>query len=242
MKLAEFQRRMAADVMRPLTAAESSEPDYVKPNDRLTATERLAIYNRGYCYRLLDSLREDFPRLRKLLGEPAFTSLSEAYLTDCPSTSYTLARLGSKLEAWLRRNPQWAGDNFDLTLDMVRLEWAHLEAFDGASRREIGPEDLAEFSPALKIHLQPHVRLLDLQYPVHEKSHKKRLKKAPLYLAVHRSDGYVYYRPLELMEFGLLKSIRRGGRLSTIVRNQPVSAHQLQQWFAAWSRLGWLCH
>jgi hypothetical protein len=255
-RLAEFQRLMAADVMRPLTTADDLiSPDnkaslYVKPNDRLTPAERLEIYNRGYWYRLLDSLREDFPGLRMLVGESAFTNLSEAYLTDCPSTSFTMVNLGSRLETWLRQNSRWAGSNIDLALDMVRLEWAHIEAFDGLSLKEIGPEDLAEFSSTLKIYLQPHVRLLDLQYPVDElrtgvRSKSKRLRKTPLFVAVHRNDGYVYYRRLEAAEFDVLKSIQRGGRLSAVLNralgDQPLPAN-LQQWFAAWAQLGWLCH
>ncbi|MDQ1473362.1 MAG: hypothetical protein QOJ99_4842 [Bryobacterales bacterium] len=262
MKLAELQRLMAADVMRPLTTADdlispqNQASLYVKPNDTLTSAERLQIYNRGYWYRVLDSLREDFPGLRVLLGETAFTNLSEAYLADCPSTSFTLVNLGSKLEDWLRLNPQWAGRHADLTLDMVRLEWAHIEAFDRAALKEIGPEDLAEFSSTLKIQLQPHVRLLDLQYPVDElrtgaeiragaRATGRRLTKAPLFVAVHRNDGYVYYRRLEPAEFNILQSLQRGGRLSTVLtralHNQPVPA-DLQQWFAAWAQLGWLCH
>ena len=65
---------MAADVMSPLTkqdgiAKENQAVTYVKPNDRLTSAERLEIYNRSYWYRILDSLREDFPGLRAVVGE-----------------------------------------------------------------------------------------------------------------------------------------------------------------------------
>ena len=53
-----------------------------------------------------------------------------------------------------------------MALDMVRLEWAHIEAFDNAAEKALGPEDLLELGPNFRAGVQPYVRLLDLQYPV----------------------------------------------------------------------------
>ncbi len=103
-----------------------------------------------------------------MLGDRAFDRLSRAYLTDCPSQSFTLRNLGSRLEDWLTRHPEFAGKNLALALDMIRLEWAHIEAFDNAERKALGPEDLLELGPELAIALQPHIGLLELQYPVDE--------------------------------------------------------------------------
>ena len=46
MSLAEFQRRMAADLMAPMSVI--PDAGYVKPNDRLSSAERLDIYHRQY--------------------------------------------------------------------------------------------------------------------------------------------------------------------------------------------------
>ena len=74
MDLAQLQREMAAAVMQPLTADEqmrATTPDgrsmtavaesFIAPNSRLTAFERLEIYNRQYWFRVLGALAEDFP-------------------------------------------------------------------------------------------------------------------------------------------------------------------------------------
>ncbi len=50
---------------------------------------------------------------------------------DCPSRSFTLRNLGSQLESWLHKHPKWAGKKQALALDIVKLEWAEIEAFDG---------------------------------------------------------------------------------------------------------------
>src|SRR5271165_4432621 len=118
MKLMQLQRTMARAVMQPLTSSERMQrraPDggpmkryasrFIKPNDRLTSFERLEIYNRQYWFRVLSALSEDFPGLRAIIGERRFEKLAIAYLLDCPSRSFTMRNLGSRLEAWLRAHP-----------------------------------------------------------------------------------------------------------------------------------------
>ena len=114
MDLAQLQRQMAAAIMQPLTPGDqmrSQAPDgssmaaiaesFVAPNSRLTAFERLEIYNRQYWFRVLGALAEDFPALRTVIGNRCFEALSVAYLTAHPSRSFTLRNLGSKMPEWL---------------------------------------------------------------------------------------------------------------------------------------------
>jgi hypothetical protein len=249
----EFQRRIAGAVMSPFNASVSAEAKaLVKPNDRLTANERLSIYHRQYWYRILDSFNEDFPGLCAVLGERAFQRLANAYLTECPSESFTLRNLGSKLEAWLTAQPDFAGKHFALALDMIRLEWAHIEAFDNAERKALGPEDLLELGPELGIALQPHIRLIELQYPVDDLRVKvnahltergaasnavsqpaqrhivrryARLRAQRIFLAVHRVGFTVYYRRLEAGEFRLLQTIGEGTPIGAALDSALADNH-----------------
>jgi Putative DNA-binding domain len=255
MKLLSLQRRMARAVMTPLTPSERMRrvaPDgrpmravaaeFIKPNDRLTSFERLEIYNRQYWFRVLSSLIEDFPGLRAVLGDRRFEAMSKAYLVDSPSRSFTLRDLGSRLESWLAKHPRWAGSRQALALDIVRLEWADIEAFDGKAEPPLRPDDIRENAgPSLRLRLQPHVRLLELRYPVDDlllevkkdedtdfasnafaERHKRkrvlavaRLKPAPIYLAVYRLDFSVYFRRLEREEFLLLRAFTSGKSLDS---------------------------
>jgi hypothetical protein len=281
--LLEFQRRVAGAVMSPLTASISAEAkQLVKPNDRLTASERLNIYHRQYWYRILDSFNEDFSGLCSILGDRAFDRLSRSYLTDCPSRSFTLRNLGSSLETWLTEHPEFAGRHLALALDMVRLEWAHIQAFDNAEQKALGPEDLLELGPELRLALQPYISLLALRYPVddlrvtlndrsglnqHLEEHDAasnavsqparrhtvrrftRLKPQQIFLAVHRVDFTVYYRRLDADEFHLLEAFQQGqpigkGLDSALAGSElePAALQvKIQNWFANWARLGWLC-
>ena len=143
--LAELQREMARAVMMPLTADEDmrrESPDglpmervaasFIAPNSRLSPFERLEIYNRQYWYRVLGALAEDFPALRAVIGARAFDAMSVAYLIAHPSRSFTLRNLGLHLAEWLARNPHFAGRRARLAHDVARVEWAFVEAFDGA--------------------------------------------------------------------------------------------------------------
>ena len=111
--LAEFQRAIAGTLFRPLmpddgmqsTGATVAER-FVKPNDRLTAFERLQIYNQQYWWRLLGAFGEDFRGLRAVLGERKFDKLAVAYVESCGSHSWTLRNLGSQLVPFPRKTPR----------------------------------------------------------------------------------------------------------------------------------------
>ncbi len=173
MNLSELQQRFAAAIMAPLARHDEISTEWrddadeiVKPNDRLSPMERLEIYSRSYWFRVIDCFYDDFPGLAAALGARAFDKLARAYLAERPSQSFTLRNLGEGLEAWLRAKPEYAVKHVQLALDMTRLEWAHIEAFDGPGRKPLGPEDLLEPGPDLRVGLQPHLKLLELSYPV----------------------------------------------------------------------------
>jgi hypothetical protein len=243
MNLAELQKRASAAIMAPLTASDGMAAKWrgeadalIKPNSRLAPLERLEIYSRSYWFRILDCLYDDFPGLCAALGQRAFNRLARAYLTERPSESFSLRNLGAGLERWLREHPEYAGRHFDLALDMVRLEWAHIEAFDSAERKPLGPEDLLELGPELKLSLQPYLALLELKYPVddlriavnglqqgHDRASNavgergrqhtirryRRLKPQPIHLAVYRAEDFVWYRRLDEDEYRLLDALRQ---------------------------------
>lgn len=256
-QLLDIQRRMAAAVMHPLTRSETmprrrrdgqsniSEADaIIRPNDRLTSFERLEIYNRQYWFRLYTCFEEDFPGLQAILGRARFDALMRAYLTECPSESFTLRNLGSRLESWLEKNPTWIEPHTMLALDMVRLEWAHIEAFDGEERPRLSVEALASINEESVLPLQPYLRVLSLSYPVDDlllevrnengsststtnnasatrkRHHVRRtaaLAPKAIHIAVHRLENSVWYKPLTIEEYRLLSAMLMGTRLGEAI-------------------------
>jgi hypothetical protein len=249
-ELLELQRRVAAAIMHPLTGSETmprkrrdgasnaAEADaLIKPNDRLSSFERLEIYNRQYWFRLYSSFEEDFPGLKAIIGGRKFDRLMRDYLTECPSQSFSLRNLGSQLESWLRAHPEYVETRFDLALDMVRLEWAHIEVFDSGEAALLDPDDLASIDESSVLHLQPYLRLLQLHYPVDDllielrsesgssdassnnASVSRRTRQVRrvamltperIYLAVHRHQNSVYYKRLHAEDYRLLEALIAG--------------------------------
>ncbi|GGG92205.1 DNA-binding domain-containing protein [Silvibacterium dinghuense] len=255
--LEQLQRRVAAAIMHPLTGSEAmprmrhdgtsnraEAESLIRPNDRLTAFERLEIYNRQYWFRLYSSFEEDFPGLKAILGAKPFDRLMRNYLTACPSRSFSLRNLGSALEGWLEAHPEFLGPRRDLAMDMARLEWAHIEAFDSAHLPLLDPDELAAMDADSVLRLQPHLHVLALRYPVEDllialrseagsqdaasnsasvarRSRRVRrvasLAPEAIHLAVHRHENSVYYKRLDAEEFHLLAALIAGNSLGEAI-------------------------
>jgi len=256
-KLRDIQRQFATGIMRPLTAAYGMQPKWVdgqstrkavaafiKPNDRLTSFDRLEIYNKQYWFRLLDCLYDDFPGLRSLIGDERFHKMSIAYLTKYPSNSYTLRDLGNRLEKFLAREPRWLAPHQKLGRDLVRLEWAHIVAFDGDELPPLEIDALLDSGDPAKLRLgfQPYLTFLACAYPVDdyiitvrrreepqgeasnavaERISRKKVKKVKppkpekCYIVVHRHDNSVWYKRLTPEAYAICSALKKGLPLQT---------------------------
>jgi len=215
---------------------------FIAPNDRLTASERLEIYNRQYWFRIIDSFYDDYPGLRAVIGDRRFSRLARAYLARCPSASFTMRNLGSRLESFLRREPRWTAPWQKAALDMARLEWAHIVAFDEGGKPGLDIDELLGAKPSrVRLALQPYITLLEVSYPVddwllavkkkddglraeasnavalrHSRAGHidvRRAKPRPHYIVVHRMGCLVYYKSLEREPFEILRALQRGANL-----------------------------
>jgi hypothetical protein len=277
MDLLTLQREMAAAVMRPLTDEEGMQlhaadgrpmtevsASFIAPNSRLNAFERLEIYNRQYWFRVLGALAEDFPALRAVAGARRFDAISVAYLTAHPSRSFTLRNLGSRLPEWLAAHPQQAGRRHRLALDVARIEWAFVEAFDSAEREPLTLEQIATLDGESRLALQSHLQLMALSFPaedlvleLHQRQKRQtseagvereeeaeepaqlpRLRPRPTWLAAHRVDLSVYYRRLEREEFQMLAALREGLSLAQAIAagfaDSRIPAKRRAQKIQAW--------
>jgi hypothetical protein len=253
MNLLELQRRMAEDVRRPLTVDYEMQrttgegtptadiaASYISPNNRLTSFERLEIYNRQYWFRLITAVSEDYPTLNAILGPKRFDALILAYLGEHPSTSWTLRDLGAKLPAFLDAHPKFGGRRHRLAVDVANLELAYVDAFDGKQLNPLTTEEAQAIGAESRLFLQPHMRLLELAYPVDnlvlavkketpdvdivsgaatqrkatDRAKIPSIKREAVFLAVHRYDDSVYYRRLDKETFLLLRGLRSGASVA----------------------------
>jgi hypothetical protein len=241
--------------------------EFIRPNDRLQPAERLQIYNRMYWYRLLESMGDDCPGLRALLGERRFHGLARAYLARFPSRSFTLRNLCSRLPDFIRDEPRLTAPRTALAREVARFEWAQTVAFDGEVRPALRP---AQVAGTRRPALQPYLSLLALDYPVDafviavkrrnafrsaasnaageagperapRAAHPPRRER--VHLAVHRFKGRLYYKRLAPSAFRILSALGEGADVERAIAagGRGVTPARARSWFETWMKLGWLC-
>ncbi|HEX7655172.1 MAG TPA: DNA-binding domain-containing protein [Verrucomicrobiae bacterium] len=222
----------------------------IQSTPQLDARERLELYHRQYWFRILDSLAEDFPHLRRLLGETVFWRLLETYLELVPSRSHTLRHLGCGLADFIRINPGLAGGHPVPAAELAQLEYAWCEIFEQADWPTVAAEDLA----AVKLAWQPTLRVFHFHTPLQDIWRQAETETIPAAwlelppgppgygLAIYRHRGRQWLDRLSVAEMGLLQAIRRTGSLVMALEDCPAAADEVSDWFLKWTRLGWLAH
>lgn len=159
MTLAQLQSRFQHEVLE----RDASLADAVAPPPTGSATERIAIYTNAYRIRLREALASNFPRLRSLLGESAFTEIADAYIDAQPSKFRSLRWFGDTLPTMLRTalpNQPWVAE-------LGEWEWALAGAFDSANGAPITAAALSGLPaaewPSLRFLLHPSTRCLRLR-------------------------------------------------------------------------------
>jgi hypothetical protein len=217
----------------------------------LSASERVAIYADMYLWRLVDALREDYPKLAALLGDERFFALAEAYVREHPSDRPDLGRLGRNLPAFLRHVP--ATERPDLA-DLAALEWARAEVFLEAPATTAGREALAalppEAFPGARLVPVPALRLLAVDHDaaaVWRRIEQGEAAGEPIAaatpLAVWRSGFEVFHARIEPDEARALATALAGDPLSQVCaaferREDPGAAAFAA--LASWLDEGWI--
>lgn len=277
-ELQQVQRMMFAALFRPLGLGDRLSPaavrvaeKIIKPNARLTASERLEIYARSCWYRLIDCVYEDCPGLRALLGEARFDRLVRAYLARHPSRSFTLRNLCARLPEFIRARPALTAPHTTLAHAIARFEWAQTVAFDGESRPPLTAAVIARTPPEkLRLGLQPYLSLLVLDWPVDDYvlsvkrrealrgaasnavegaasaetlPRVRRPRRKRVHLVVHRHELTLYYKRVPVTAFRILKALQSGQTLAAALASagRGATADAVRGWFGTWMTLGWIC-
>lgn len=125
---------------------------------RLSASQRLALYARGYRARLAECLAAEFPCLKALAGDQVFALFVAGYVADRPPTDPSLYALGAGFADYLdaTRPADDAGPDAlsALPADLARLDRARAEV-----QRAVGVERRPGPPPAVDLLLTPGARL-----------------------------------------------------------------------------------
>ncbi len=164
---------LAAGLRRAAEQYGRAHPLRSPPSGELS--ERLAVYARGYFWRLSSCLKQDYPALCALLGDALFERFVESYLTAHPPRHYSLFELGASFPEHLARTrppleavPEAQRALLHLPVDVARLERARLESLRSPSPAppEPGFELELVFGGRRRIRRAQNVRLVTLETDV----------------------------------------------------------------------------
>jgi hypothetical protein len=251
MKLAELERYFA----RAATSGDGPLSDLERVfvgSEQLSARERVAIYNRGYFYRLLDALASVFEQTKGVLGEAEFERLGLAYLTRYPSEHPAVERVGRWFSEYLRTALAPL-----LVVDLAALEWARLCALVAPNPPSVAsvsdveparfPEARLRFVPSLqRLELAPRtLKVFAGEPPSTAELHELAATPTPCGVAVWRSQHAVQHQSLEPTEWQALTSAASGATLSRVcsVFDSGSPAEDVERAFrtlSAWFGRHWL--
>ncbi len=197
----------------------------IRGDERLSALQRIAIYGDAYFYRLLDSLKEDFPATLAVVGEAEFHGLVRSYLTEYPPTEPSIFYAGRYLADLLqdhRLQKRWP-----FVADLARLERTVIEVFHGPDAKALTADEMRGVAPAewpeLSVRTIPALQMLSCEWRVGDVlraveggTAPKEPAHVPGSILVWRQGMEVYYREVEAPERAALEVASKGTNFAAL--------------------------
>lgn len=221
--LEQLQQWMHGTLIRPGSTQREDAQSLMKANTRLSAQERLAIYQRSYYQRITACMRDQFPALCHALGEPLFNRFVAEYIAVCPPESYTLYDLGRRFAGFLddtrpdkdqEEREVW----FDFMVDLAHFERMVFTRFDCVAAK---PETLATVdTPDENLAAQPSLAIGYFRFDVAGYYHAVRAEGEPQLpdpeqscMAILRKDNSTYTIPVSEAHARMLEAMCNGANV-----------------------------
>lgn len=206
--LKSWQQSFSALMTQEPTASHLARVGILETND-MPVAKRLEIYRYAYSARLIEALKEDFPRLLKSVGESKFDKWASEFVRTNPSKHFSLNYYGKKFPKFVEKKSKKASK-------LARLDWEECEVF-------LLPEKPFEKPPkGAQFQLTPSLRIFDghLMYRNYEG------------VQIEKSDA----EALQLLNF--LKKDLRFTNFLKFVQKKKIETQKLQNYFQYWATKG----
>ena len=252
----ELEQRRLQEVILQSAATGDQTYQWVREKDHFSPQEQVAIYINAYRYRLFDATAEDYPVLKRYLGEDLFNQMLHDFVNSIESDHFNIARYSRHLPEFLANHS--IGDQF--SYELAILENALCQLHDPEETIALQPNHLAGMSvdSFMQMRLMPRaaLELFVFDFPVNSyyacASEITLLKPEPQknFLAVFRHEDIVWRMELEENEYHLLKKIFSGMSIGQALNTtqsefnctEEELSKQLSIWFARWMRNGLLSY
>jgi hypothetical protein len=224
--------------------AANSTTRLIRPGQRMSPVEQLAVYQHAYHARLIDCLLDDYPALAHALGN-AFNALCHAYIARFPSHAPSLNQFGQHMAQFCAEQ---ATSQAVFNAELARLEWAIVEVIHADDGAAIELTTLAALSPdawgRVALTPSPALRLLETRYPINAYYQAFREQTAATlpaaqraFTLVRRRGPQVIREPLTQHSSELLGRLLRGdavGRALESAAESGMTPEQVGACFEHW--------
>ncbi len=137
----DLERAFAAALLDPAIAPSF---EFVGP-DREPSARRFAVYRNNVVVGLIDAVGDNFPAVRRIVGEDFFRAMARAYVLADPPRSPVLIDYGATFPDFIAAFEP--ADPLPYLADVARIERAWTEAYHAPEARPLTTEALAALAP-----------------------------------------------------------------------------------------------
>ncbi len=161
--LAERQQDFAAALLDPARAA----PRGLVGPDGLPSPRRFAVYRNNVVAGLIETLKENYPAVHRIVGDEFFRAMAGPFVTANPPRSPIMLDYGAGFPEFI--------DGFEpvaalpYLADVARIERAWIEAYHAADAEPLGADDLLAIDQSrlaeITLTLHPSLRVTQSRLP-----------------------------------------------------------------------------
>lgn len=212
---------------------------------------QMGIFQQANSAKIRATLSENYPRLKRILGEDLFIELTQHYIKEKPSQYRKYDEISMDLPSFLKQTFPWKQQVY--LGDLAEFEWASFKAKLSLSllppiENNTTRQNSKKSAPAnhhARIHLHPSVQLLKTQWPVHlNLSTTDYIQRGPhphSYVLFKKKSSEISALLLSDLQWQLLQLIQRGIPFHDLARNIQalnISIEKTMIWFKNWAQNG----
>ncbi len=259
MKLAEIHQAFVSGIYN--LESELSPESFIKPGERLSPEQCLAIYQGSVYGNLCSALADIYPAFVQCVGDDFFQALALRFVKTHPSRSASLDHYGEAFSRFVSTFEPLAA--LPYVEDLAKLEWSWHLAFHAKNESVLDPRTLntvpEEAYDDLIFDLSSSARIIKSQFPVREiwqqclkdknqstdlesQGQEIELLSGERHLLVWRAEGYeIRVDTLSYIEYELLSLINKRKTLGTILAElqSKYSQEDINQTLAYSVQQGW---
>ncbi|KTC98150.1 DNA-binding domain-containing protein [Legionella erythra] len=135
--------------------------DLIVSTPTVPARTRARIYKEAYQSRLLEALSNNFPCLKRYVGDEAFQRFGAGYADQNPSSYRSIRWFGHQFPAFLSDH---LNDEYRVVVELAEFEWAMALAFDAEDLPAVTINEMALIPPERweNLHFTTHPSLQTL--------------------------------------------------------------------------------